>query len=159
MKKLILSVAAALCVSVMTAQTPTNPPSTPATPGNIQAPNTVSDQFRIDYPNTTPNWTMDGTNYRGEYLDPATNARRSVIYDKNGKMISREELINRKDYPAGINAYYAEKYPTENYEVWSTTDASGNRSYYTNRNNEKITFDKEGKYKSNSGSSKAKSKK
>ena len=159
MKNLILSVAAALCVFTMTAQTPTNPQTAPTTPGNIQTPNTVSDQFRIDYPNTNANWTMDGTNYRGEYLDPATNMRHSVIYDKNGKMISREELINRKDYPAGINAYYAEKYPTENYEVWSSTDASGNRTYYTNRNNEKLLFDKNGKYKSNGSDGKTKNKK
>lgn len=149
MKKLIFSAVAALCISVATAQTttPNAPPTTPAVPGNIQTPNTVTDQFRIDYPNTNPTWTMDGNNYRGEYADPATNMRHSVIYDKNGKMLSREELINRKDYPAGINAYYAEKYPNENYEVWSSTDASGNRSYYTKRNDETIRFDKDGKYK------------
>jgi len=147
MKKTLLIAVAAFCFNVLTAQTNTNTtPNSNSMNNGVQVPNNVSNSFGTAYPNTTPTWTMDGTTYRANYMNGSSS--RSAIYDKNGTLLSREEQMMDGTYPSVITDYYKKNYPTEKYQVWSSTDASGNKTYYTNRNSETIWFDKDGNYKS-----------
>jgi hypothetical protein len=141
MKKMILLAAAALCLNKVVAQT------TPEDRGNIKTPNTVTTKFNTDYPNANATWSRDGSNYRAEYNDRSTNVPHSVTYDKNGNMLTREERLSRGTYPQAIGDYYTKNYPDENYDVWSSTDGTGNVTYYTIRNNEMLWFDNNGNYK------------
>ena len=141
MKKLILFAALLACATEFTAQTNTAMPAST----NVQAPASVSTRFNNDYPGMQPAWTMDGANYRADYLDGGIN--RSVIYDPKGKMLSKEEQLGNGTYPSTIGDYYTKKYPGEKYQVWSSTNPNGERTYYTKRNSETVWFDKDGKYK------------
>ena len=138
MKKLIVCASFFFALNSLSSQT--MPAST-----NVQAPSGVSTRFSNDYPNMQPTWTMDGSNYRADYTDGSLN--RSVIYDPSGKMMSKEEMLGNGTYPSTIGDYYTKNYPNEKYEVWSSTDPSGDMSYYTKRNSETVWFDKSGKYK------------
>jgi len=147
MKKTIFSILAAFGINAMVAQTNT---ATPDYGNNapLSTPNTITSKFNADYPNNNPTWTSDNGTYRAQYMDGTTNMGRSVIYDKDGTMMSREEQLSNTSYPMPIVDYYSKTYPNEKYDVWSTTDKAGNTTYYTNRNDETIWFDKNGKYKS-----------
>lgn len=145
MKKVILMAVAVFGIEAAIAQTNT------ATPDNtgVQTPSLITNHFNVDYPNNTATWYMDGTNYRGEYIDSKTNMGRVAIYDKNGVRIGTEEQLSTGTYPATISDYYTKTYPNEtDYQVWSSNDGLGNTTYYTNRKSETIWFDKTGKYKS-----------
>lgn len=143
MKKLLLLASAIVLINNASAQT-----TTPTPNGGIQTPNTITNRFSTDYPNMNATWTMDGKNYRAEYMD---NSRwHSVTYDANGKMTNREEQLTMGNYPSAIGDYYTKNYPNEKYEVWSSTDGDGKTSYFTNRNSETLWFDNSGKYKNKS---------
>lgn len=139
MKKIILS--SCLLFALLGASAQNTMPAS----SNVQAPDAISTRFNNDYPNLQPTWTMDGSNYRADYSDGSVN--RSVIYDPQGKVMSREEQLNTNAYPTTIGDYYTKNYPSEKYNVWSSTDANGEMTYYTKRNSETIWFDKSGKYK------------
>lgn len=163
---------AVLCIKSATAQTNTaTPGNTGSNMGNtgntgtgidnttgnngalqtdgIQTPSLITNHFNVDYPNNTPTWHQDGSNYRAEYMDSKTNTGRVAIYDKNGVRIGTEEQLSSGSYPSTITEYYTKKYPNEtDYRIWSSNDGLGNTTYYTNRKSETIWFDKTGKYKS-----------
>lgn len=135
MKKIIFAAVVLLALGGAQAQTNTS--------NNMQTPSSVTNQFGSDYPNSQATWSRDGNNYRADYMDGSSN--RSVTYDRNGKVMSRDEMVTRGNYPSGISDYYSSTYPNENYDVWSSTDANGQKSYYTKRNSETIWFDQSGK--------------
>ena len=128
MKKIILGVSFLFALSGLSAQTPAST--------NVQAPSAVATRFSNDYPNRNATWTMDGSNYRADYMEGSVN--KSVIYDPKGKMLSREEMLANGSYPSTIGDYYTKNYPNEKYQVWSSTNADGDMSYYTKRNSETV---------------------
>ena len=128
--------------------TPTQQQSTVTQPAqtNTQVPGAVTKRFSTDYPSTNSTWTMSGTNYKAEYMDPKTKSGRAVLYDMNGNPIGMERELTRSDYPASINEYYTASYPNEVYRVWTTDDKSGKRNYFISRKNEILWFDDKGIY-------------
>jgi len=163
MKKSILTLLAAFSLGSLVAQNnppTTNPPSGSSTTkqgtttqqqGTVMQPSTqvpgaVSKRFSTDYPNTNSTWTMSGTNYRAEYMDPTTKTGRAVLYDQNGNPMGMERELTRSDYPASINEYYTASYPNETYRVWTTDDKTGKRNYFISRKNEILWFDDKGTY-------------
>lgn len=142
MKKLFLFAAIAFSSFAVNAQTTTATPDN----SNMQTPGPVSTRFTTDHPNTQASWTMDGSNYRANYTDGSVH--HGATYDAKGKLISTDEQLGAGAYPAEIGDYYTKTYPNETYEVWSSTDAKGEKTFYTTRNSETVWFDKSGKYKS-----------
>lgn len=140
MKKILL-LAFAASLNMALAQTNTATPSG----SDLQTPSSVNSRYSTDYPNTTPAWSMDGSDYRADYNDGTNH---SVVYDKSGNRLSTDNEMREGAYPAGINDYYKTNYPSETYTVWSSQDKSGETSYYVKRKTEKVWFDKNGKYKS-----------
>lgn len=158
MKKLTFIAAFFLTVSTVISQTTTATPNngvgTSNTPNDPATPNSITNRFNTDYPNTNPTWSREGSNYRADYWQGTMG--RSITYDMNGNMISRNEQLSSGSFPSGISDYYSKKHPNEQFDVWSSTDANGNLTYYTNRNSEVYWFDKSGKY-TRSSKSKTKS--
>ncbi len=161
MKKSILMILAAFSVSITVAQN--NPPATnPArgtnnpdqrtqtqsgtTPQSSDVPGTISKRFSTDYPNTQSNWSQVGTNYRAEYADTASRLTRAIIYDVNGNPVGSESQLGNNEYPRTIGDYYSKSYPNEKYNVWSSQDNTGKRSYYITRESDVIWFDDKGNY-------------
>lgn len=123
----------------LSAQNPTTSPT--------QVPDNVSSKFSTQYPTATPTWKLDGNNYSAWYTDPQTKMQSMVVYDKDGNLVRRENELDAMNYPSTINDYYTKTYPTEkDYKVWSSEDATGNRTYYTKRKGQMIWFDKDGNY-------------
>jgi hypothetical protein len=145
MKKIIITALLVFGMNALWAQVNTGTTTT----GTSQHPNvpaSVNARFGTDYPNTSATWRMDGSNYAASWTDKTTNMGRTVIYDKNGNLISNDNEMSNGTYPSGISDYYSQNYPGEDYKVWSSMDSKGNTSYYTMRNGQRVHFDKDGKY-------------
>lgn len=135
-----------------TGTTSPNPPSTAqnSPQGGITPPSTITNRFSTEYPNLTPTWQMDGTNYSAQYTDRTTNMGRIVVYDKNGNVIRTESEMGDDTYPQAIGDYYSKNYPSEkDYTIWSSDDGKGNTTYYSKRKSGTVWFDKNGKYMTN----------
>jgi hypothetical protein len=142
MKKSILMWLAVFCMGTVAAQT-----TAPATKSsqNAQVPSEVSKRFMTDYPNTQVAWTMSGTSYRAEYIDPNKQMGRAVLYDKSGNPLGVEREIAKGEYPTAINEYYMSTYPNEKYKVW-IREENGRRIYFVPRTSEIVWFDDKGSY-------------
>ena len=115
---------------------------------NVQVPGGVSKRYNTDYPNMQSSWSMNGKNYRADYMDTKTNKGRAVIYYPSGNPLMTERELGTGDYPRSINEYYNTNYPNEKYKVWSSEDNTGKRSYYVTRKSDVIWFDDKGTYRS-----------
>jgi len=157
MKKSISTLLAVLSIGTLVAQN--NPPATNTPPGsrntpqtsqqNTEVPPAVSKMFDTDYPNTKSTWTMAGSGYRSEYMDPNTKLSRAVIYDADGNLIGNERELGQGEYPATINKYYSTSYPNEEYRVWIREEPAGTKNYFVTRKTEVIWFDDKGNYTRN----------
>jgi hypothetical protein len=115
-------------------------------------PSTVTNRFTTDYPGMTPSWTTDHVNnYRASYKDAGSNSSRSVTYDKNGNVISRDMELGDNDYPTGIKDYFNKNKMNNKHSVWSSEDKDGKKIYYSTYDNKTYWFDKDGKYQDNKG--------
>ena len=145
MKKLLLLFCVALVAGGLHAQegkTSTNTDRVPADPG--QVPTQVTEKFNREYPGVTGGWTRDGENFRVEFTDPKTRMGHVIIYDRNGDVIRRESEVDQ--VPQTINDYYNKTYPGEKIRTWESSNAKGEKEYYTWRDKEQVRFDREGKY-------------
>jgi len=143
MKRLLL-IAAMFTVLAAAAQ---RNPAVPTTTDNIgaQVPPFISTRFNSDYPNMHAVWTLEGENFRADFTEGTLD--RSVTYNKNGRLLQREEELAKDNYPLAIGTYCSQHYPKEQYAVWSRYDSTGALSYYISRDTETLWFDKSGKYK------------
>jgi hypothetical protein len=142
MKRTILIAFAAIGLNAAIAQT--NTPVGRDLNG-VDPPAVVTNKFQTDYPNINADWRMDEDNYAAEYRDPATNMGRILVYDRNANLIRTDNEM-KEGYPDMIGNYYTKTYPNEDYKVWSSKDGKGNITYYSNRNDDVLWFDKNGKY-------------
>lgn len=102
--------------------------------------------FNAQFPSVTPAWHLDGKDYRASYIDPQSKLGRIIVYDKDGQVVRSENEVDNTGYPSAIGDFYSDNYPGETYQVWSTDDKTGARTlYYSNRNEETLWFDKDGK--------------
>lgn len=111
-----------------------------------QVPAVVIQNFTTQFPTVTAAWRMEGKNYRARFVDPQNKLGRAIVYDKEGNVIRTENEVDKAGYPSAIGDYYSDNYPGETYQVWYTDEKTGAKTlYFTNRNDETIWFDKEGK--------------
>ena len=109
-------------------------------------PASAIQNFTTRFPNVSAAWHMDGQNYRANYIDPESKLGCVVVYDKEGNVVRTENEVDSTGYPSSIGDYYSDNYPGETYQVWFTDDKTGAKTlYYTNRNDETIWFDNQGK--------------
>src|SRR3954471_2149892 len=128
------------------AQVPANAAEKKALPESITPPDNILEKFNKEYPGITASWRMDGQNFKAEFVDPNTLKGNSIVYDKAGNVVRRENEMENASYPESINQYYIKHFPGEKFKTWSSQDDKGERSYYIKRNSETVWFDKEGKY-------------
>ncbi len=147
MKKISILLFLVLLVNTIVSQTTT---INSETGDGKKVPFIVLNQFKKDYPNQQPVWSMDEGYYRAGFVDAKNMNGHAAAYDKDGKVMYREEQLAKGDYPVGINNYYNTNFPNEKYEIWSSTNKKGLRSFYTKHNNTILWFDERGNYRNNS---------
>lgn len=108
-------------------------------------PQVVIDNFTKEYPDITPGWRVDGENFIADFVDPNTLKGVRIVYDKDGRVIRRENELENASYPQSINDYFIKKYPGEKYRTWTSQDNAGVKRYFIMRQDETIYFDQEGK--------------
>ncbi len=80
------------------------------------------------------------------FVDPESKLGRVLVYDKKGNVVRSENEVDSTGYPTAIGDYYSDNYPGETFQVWSTDDKTGGKTlYFSNRNEETIWFDQQGK--------------
>lgn len=111
----------------------------------IDVPKEIKTLFTDAYPNAGEIiWTKDSSAYKVNFIDKE-NLHHIIVYDEKGKLIRNERELVQKDIPSQIQQYYQDKFPTEHsFSVWLVEDAEGNQTYYSNRKDETIYFDKTG---------------
>lgn len=120
---------------------------TPDDINGIEPPAIVTDKFKADHPKTDPLWRMEDDNFSAGYLDELTNTEKIVVYDRYGNIVKINNEVLRDAHPKGINDYYLKNHPDEkNYKVWSSEDAKGKKTFYTDHKTGILYFDEKGKY-------------
>jgi hypothetical protein len=109
-------------------------------------PELIKNTFDADYPGkNTVTWKIEGSNWWVYYSNPETKSGHIIVYDKEGKVIRREDEAE-KGFPERITAYYSEKFPGEKFKVWETEKPAGQRFYFVTRKDKNYWFDKNGKF-------------
>ena len=111
-----------------------------------KAPKVIHEKFSGEHPGIKPIWYKDGESYVVSFSDANTKLNHSIIYDKNGRIISRESELDYKEYPVSINQYYSRRFPEEKYRIIQSEASNGEKYYYSKRKNEIIKFDTTGSY-------------
>src|SRR4051812_27760320 len=75
----------------------------------VHPPQVVLDKFTREFPEVTPSWRMDGQNFKAEFMDPLTLKGTAIVYDKEGRVIRRENEVDNTSYPQSINDYFIKK--------------------------------------------------
>ncbi|HOZ87165.1 MAG TPA: hypothetical protein PL029_05355 [Bacteroidia bacterium] len=146
MKQLRLIFILFLTATGFSAQTNTATPQVSSNvPNDPQTPNTITNRFNADYPNSHPTWDRSGANYRAKYN--MGTLKRTIVYDVNGRVVSREEELTSDAFPLPVVEYYNRKFPGEQATVFLKTDLDGNKIYYAEHGADTYWFDKSGKYK------------
>lgn len=111
----------------------------------INVPQAVYQAFKDGHPtHDFITWSMEGQNYKANSIDQQKMPN-VTVYDANGNLIRSEGEMAAKDVPSSIIGFLNEKYPTDaNFKVWWVEDKEGNRTYYSNHNDVKIEFKKDG---------------
>lgn len=112
-----------------------------------ETPESVTKQFKKDYPAFNPIWSKEGDDYRADYTDPATNMSGMVVYNRNGRTLRTETEMQANSYPGSIGDYHTTNLPSRTrYKVYSAQDTTGIQSYYSTVDGKTYYFDKNGNY-------------
>lgn len=109
-------------------------------------PAVVEQKFVVENPEATATWRKDGKLYVAQFVNPVNNLGYVLVYDSTGHVVRREKELENPDMPGSIHDFFASRFPGEPFMVWSSTDSSGNFSYYSSRNGQTLRFDKDGRY-------------
>jgi len=121
--------------------------TTATTSSSSVPPKIVMTAFTGSNPNVKPAWTFsDDNTYSAAFTDEATNMGRIIIYDSRGNLIAVENELHNSAYPAAIATYFIKTYPKEKYKVWSFYDTNDRKTYFINREQETVWFDRDGKF-------------
>lgn len=142
MKKILLILAFFSSVFSGIAQGEANQENTHLDPAKL--PVVVLTAFTAEHPGITAIWKADGENFKAAFNDPTTKLGRIIVYDKEGKVVRTENEVDQSGIPPKVGEFYHKNYPGEKYQLWSTQDASGDKTYYSGRNMDVIWFDKNG---------------
>lgn len=160
MKKIVLCVASFILCGMIQAQSQTVTPTSTIIPGggkdktkaaptdrtSVAPPENVTTAFNTEYPgNTNVSWKVKGNNFWVTYTDPKTNLGHVIIYNKEGKIVRRENEVDKLTYPSEISDYYTKQYPKEKFQVWQTERTAGQTYYFITRKGKVLWFDQTGK--------------
>jgi len=111
-------------------------------------PEHIKTKFITDYPGTSSvSWKMKGKHYVVTYTDPKTLLGHIIAYNKDGKIIQKEDEVNNLNFPKAIYENYTKRYPGENYfKVWKIENKPDEKYYYIFRDGKVLWFDKNGNY-------------
>jgi hypothetical protein len=107
-------------------------------------PVAVEQKFVLENPDVKATWKKDGDFYKAQFINPINNLGYITIYDKDGNILRKEKELESQEYPVAISEFYNSNYPGEGFVVWSSTDSTGNLSFYSIHNTETFRFDKDG---------------
>jgi len=144
MKKALLFAILLLSINFSIAQEGKTPADkTQASSG--QVPNVVIERFNREYPGVSGNWSVDGENFKVQFTDPQSHLGHIIVYDSNGEVLRRESELDGPKNPNAINDYFKKNYPGEQLKTWQVEEKNGDVSYYANRKEEVLRFNKDGK--------------
>ncbi|MES2681400.1 MAG: hypothetical protein V4635_16005 [Bacteroidota bacterium] len=113
---------------------------------SVQPPTIVMTTFTSNY-HTRALWTANEDNtFNGSYVDESTNMGRVIIYDERGNLVAVENELHNNAYPVAIATWYIKNYPKEKFTIWSHYDTNDSKTYFANRSQETIWFDRNGTY-------------
>ncbi|MGZ3900579.1 MAG: hypothetical protein ACXVNM_12275 [Bacteroidia bacterium] len=159
MKKIIICISALLISGTFNSQTIT-PSSATVIPGGgtdktlaaptdrttVTPPEHITARFNKEYPGSNNViWKVEGSDYWVTYHDPKTNMANVIVYDKEGKIVRKENEVDKDTYPSDIKDYYNKNYPKEKFTVWQTEREQGKTYYFIPRKGKFIWFDQSGK--------------
>ena len=122
------------------------------------APTIVMAKFNETYPDISPAWWKSGDNYTATFVEAPSGTKRMMVYDSFGNLLRNDGQMGEKVYPVTIKKYCRKKYPDEKYDIWSSEDSKGKKSYFLLREKEIVWFDDQGNYRTKpSDNSKSKS--
>ncbi|MES2680918.1 MAG: hypothetical protein V4635_13585 [Bacteroidota bacterium] len=61
-----------------------------------QVPAAPTRAFTEQNPGISATWRADGENFRANYIDPTSKLGRIIIYDKEGKVVRRENEVDQE---------------------------------------------------------------
>jgi hypothetical protein len=144
LRSLILLMITFLAYEITNAQTE-NPisPKTQATP----VPGNIESHFKSAYKNAaTVEWQQTGNNYKVMFTDE-NNLHHTVLYDKAGKVMSKESEMDEQAVPKSIREYFIKNFPAEEtYRVWRIEDETGKISFYSPVKDAIIFFNEDGTF-------------
>lgn len=122
------------------------PQAAPTDRTSVAPPENIRTKFESDFPGKTEvRWKVEKNNFKVMYTDPETKLGHVIVYDKDGKVMRKENEVDKLTYPSSINDYYSKKYPKESFEVWQTEIVPGETRYFIKRKNKTLWFDQSGK--------------
>lgn len=113
MKTLILITCFIFAINFLTAQSIQITASQPPALNPSQVPPAAITSFTNENPGISGTWRAEEKNYRVNYIDPNTKLARIIIYDKDGKVVRRENEVDNTPYPGNIKDSHERKYPSE----------------------------------------------
>jgi hypothetical protein len=129
----------------LNAQVGKKPAAMPDKPAEFIVPVAVEQKFSIENPDAQARWKKDGEFYKALFVNPVNNLGYIIVYDKTGTVVRREKELERQDYPASISEHQEKKFPGEGVSVWSSTDSTGNVTFYSQKNEATFRYDKNGR--------------
>lgn len=112
-----------------------------------QAPDNLVSKFKADYPKANAvEWKMESDRYKVTFTDPQ-NLHHTIVYDKNGRVYTRESELDEASVPSSVREYYANNFPEQvGTRVWLSENEGGTKMYYTPVDDAVLFFDKDGKF-------------
>ncbi len=103
--------------------------------------------FSGSNPHVNALWIANDDNtYSAEFRDENTKMGRIIIYDNRGNLLAVQNELHDGAYPVAIEIFYAKNYPQEKFTVWSHYDDSDHKTYFINREQEALWFDRDGRF-------------
>jgi hypothetical protein len=114
-----------------------------------EVPVIVTEKFASQYTDVNPVWWVDKENsqYSAQFTHQPSGMGGLLIYDSYGNVLRTDKQVDDKNYPPEIKTYCTRKYPNESFQVWSSEDQNGNKSFYSVHTGGTDWFDKRGNYK------------
>jgi hypothetical protein len=110
-------------------------------------PGTIQKKFQQSYPSAAAvEWQAMTDHYKVMFTDKK-NLHHTIVYDKEGKILTREEEMDDQSVMTSIREYFIKNFPDKkDSRVWKVEDETGKISYYSPVEDAVIFFDENGKF-------------
>lgn len=114
---------------------------------NTPIPHRLESNFKSSYPDAAAvEWQKSGENYKVAFTDKK-NLHYTLLYDKDGKIMSKEAELDDQAVPKTISEYFVKNFPKEEtYRVWKVEDETGKVKYYAPVKDAVVFFNEDGKF-------------